>query len=134
MARSISAERRVRRARRHRRVTKKLRGTAERPRLVVFRSLRNVEGQLVDDDRGATLLGVSTLASDTEGAAEDVEGMGAKVAASYLAGRRLALGASGAEVHHRLVRRLERPRGGHGPGGPGRPGAGRSRGVVRGRG
>ena len=90
MARSISAERRVRRATRHRRVTKKMRGTAERPRLVVFRSLKNIEGQLVDDDRGATLLGVSTLAAEGEPAGEDVEGMSAKVAASYVAGRQLA--------------------------------------------
>ena len=90
MARSISAERRVRRATRHRRVTKKLRGTAERPRLVVFRSLRNIEGQLVDDDRGATLLGVSTLGSEGGAPSDELEGMSAKVAASYAAGRRLA--------------------------------------------
>ena len=58
MAKSKAGMRRVQRARRHRRVLKKVRGTAERPRLVVFRSLRNVEGQIVDDDRGVTLLGV----------------------------------------------------------------------------
>ena len=89
MARDKSAERRTRRAARHRRVLKKIRGTAERPRLVVFRSLKNIEGQLVDDDRGATLLGISTLtvdASDTQ----DVENMSGKVAASYVAGHRLA--------------------------------------------
>ena len=91
MARSISAERRVRRATRHRRVTKKMRGTAERPRLVVFRSLKNLEGQLVDDDRGATILGVSTLGgADSPAAGDEVEGMSSKVAASYIAGRRLA--------------------------------------------
>jgi large subunit ribosomal protein L18 len=88
MARSVSADRRVRRAARHRRVLKKVRGTAERPRLVVFRSLRNIEGQLVDDDRGATILGVSTLG--VEAGTPEVEGMDAKVAASYAAGRRLA--------------------------------------------
>ena len=53
--------RQLRRARRHRSIRKKIWGTAERPRLVVFRSLRNMEGQLVDDDAGQTLLGLSTL-------------------------------------------------------------------------
>lgn len=68
-----------------------MRGTAERPRLVVFRSLRNMEGQLVDDDRGTTILGVSTLATGNDtGEGEDTEGMSTKVAASYVAGRRLA--------------------------------------------
>lgn len=87
MALSKSAERRRRRATRHKRVLKKVRGTAERPRLVVFRSLKNMEGQLVDDDRGATLAGISTLAIDTTAEVEDLSG---KVAASYTAGKALA--------------------------------------------
>ena len=58
---NIRKSRRVQRERRHRRIRKKVWGTAERPRLVVFRSLRNIEGQLVDDDAGATILGLSTL-------------------------------------------------------------------------
>lgn len=53
-----------RRLRRHRRVRKKVSGTPERPRLVVYRSLNHMEGQVVDDLRGATLVGISTLASD----------------------------------------------------------------------
>jgi len=52
--------RRIQRAKRHRRIRKKIQGTAERPRLVVFRSLRNIEGQLVDDDSSRPLVGVST--------------------------------------------------------------------------
>ena len=51
-----------RRYRRHLRVRKRLAGTAERPRLVVFRSLKHIYAQLVDDDRGVTLLGVSDSA------------------------------------------------------------------------
>ena len=47
------------RHRRHLRVRSKVAGTAERPRLVVFRSLKHIYAQLVDDDRGVTLLGVS---------------------------------------------------------------------------
>jgi len=48
-----------RRARRHLRVRKKVRGTAARPRLVVFRSSKHIYAQLVDDDRGVTLVGGS---------------------------------------------------------------------------
>jgi large subunit ribosomal protein L18 len=44
------------RARRHRRVRKKIEGTPERPRLVVFRSNRGISAQLVDDRRGHTLV------------------------------------------------------------------------------
>jgi large subunit ribosomal protein L18 len=49
------------RARRHRRVRGKVAGTAERPRLVVFRSNRGIDAQLVDDASGRTLTGVSWL-------------------------------------------------------------------------
>ena len=50
------------RERRHRRVRGKVRGTADRPRLVVFRSNRGIEAQLVDDDSGQTLASASHLA------------------------------------------------------------------------
>src|SRR5690606_16291000 len=83
--------RRVSRARRHGRILQKVRGTAERPRLVVHRSLRNIEGQIVDDDRGLTLVGVSSRG--LEGAApegDDAEEMTPKVAESYAAGMALA--------------------------------------------
>ncbi|HEY6606176.1 MAG TPA: 50S ribosomal protein L18 [Gaiellaceae bacterium] len=64
------------RERRHRRVRGKLFGTAERPRLVVFRSNRGIEAQLVDDLEGKTLAAASWLqlrsfkGSKTEQAAE----------------------------------------------------------------
>lgn len=64
-----------------------MRGTADRPRLVVYRSLKHIEGQLVDDDRGATLVGISTLAIEPGAEVEDMTG---KVAASYTAGKALA--------------------------------------------
>src|SRR3982751_6927194 len=47
------------RLRRHRRVRGKIRGTAERPRLQVFRSNRGIFAQLVDDDAGRTLAAAS---------------------------------------------------------------------------
>ncbi|MDT8436096.1 MAG: 50S ribosomal protein L18 [Gemmatimonadota bacterium] len=87
MAGRKSAQRRQQRAKRHARVLKKVRGTAERPRLVVHRSLRHMEGQLVDDDRGVTLIGLSTRTIE---GSEAVEGRSAKVASAYVAGRTLA--------------------------------------------
>lgn len=91
MAKKSKAEvRRHARARRHGRVLKKVRGTTERPRLVVHRSLRNIEGQIVDDDRGLTLMGVSTLAAGDAADIEAAEEMTPKCAASYAAGMALA--------------------------------------------
>jgi large subunit ribosomal protein L18 len=49
------------RKRRHRRVRGKIMGTAERPRLVVFRSNRGIEAQLIDDLEGKTLAAASWL-------------------------------------------------------------------------
>ena len=49
------------RKRRHRRVRKKLSGTAERPRLCVFRSLNHAYAQVMDDNLGHTLVSASTL-------------------------------------------------------------------------
>jgi len=49
------------RARRHRRVRKRVSGTAERPRLVVYRSNRGIEAQLVDDLAARTLASASWL-------------------------------------------------------------------------
>ena len=50
------------RARRHRRIRGKVFGTAERPRLVVFRSNKGISAQLIDDDSGKTLASASHLA------------------------------------------------------------------------
>ena len=89
MAVDEAAQRRARRARQHARITRKIRGTRERPRLVVARSLRHMEGQLVDDDRGITLTGYSTRAGDLDDL-EAPEGLDGKVAESWKAGRKLA--------------------------------------------
>jgi large subunit ribosomal protein L18 len=87
---SKAGARRISRAKRHGRVLKKVRGTDQRPRLVVFRSLRNVEGQIVDDDRGVTLFGVTTLTAGDPAGIEATEEMSPRIAASYAAGMRLA--------------------------------------------
>ncbi len=49
------------RKRRHIRVRKKVFGTADRPRLNVFRSLSNIYAQIIDDEAGVTLVAASTL-------------------------------------------------------------------------
>jgi large subunit ribosomal protein L18 len=84
-----SAERRYRR---HLRVRGKVAGTAERPRLVVFRSLKHIYAQLVNDDLGVTLLGVSDT---SEGASVDGAG---KVARGKAAGKLLAEKAKAAGI------------------------------------
>lgn len=68
-----SSERQRRRVRRHRRVRKKVFGTAQRPRLVVSRSAKHMQGQLVDDIAGRVLAGVSTLSPELADRREDLD-------------------------------------------------------------
>lgn len=79
--------RQVRRLRRHRRVRSKVSGTQERPRLVVYRSLKNIEAQLVDDVQGVTLLGISTLSADVRSDDELSKSDRGKLAGKVLAER-----------------------------------------------
>ena len=55
------------RQRRHMRVRGKISGTAERPRLSVYRSNNNIYAQLIDDVKGVTLASASTLDSEVSG-------------------------------------------------------------------
>jgi large subunit ribosomal protein L18 len=75
------------RRRRHFRVRKKVSGTAERPRLVVFRSLKHVYAQLVDDNAQKTLMTVT-----------DNGLSGKKVEKSFEVGKKIAEQAKGAGV------------------------------------
>lgn len=55
------------RLKRHRRVRAKIAGTAERPRLNVFRSSKHIYAQIIDDVNGVTLAAASTMDKDFEG-------------------------------------------------------------------
>ena len=80
-------------ARRHFRVRRNVRGTAERPRLVVTRSSRHITAQIVDDLKGHTLVSASTLDSSVRGTEGDKSALAGKVGA-LLAERAKAAGVS----------------------------------------
>jgi large subunit ribosomal protein L18 len=87
----VASARRTGRARRHFRIRKNVGGTAERPRLVVTRSLRNITAQIVDDIKGHTLASASTLDATIRGTDGDKKALAAKVG-SLLAERAKAAG------------------------------------------
>jgi large subunit ribosomal protein L18 len=64
---SMAKKKQLGRDRRHRRVRKKVQGTAERPRLAVFRSSKHIVAQVIDDDAGVTLAAASTHEKDFDG-------------------------------------------------------------------
>ena len=83
------------RMKKHKRVRKTVFGTAERPRLAVFRSLNHIYAQVINDDLGATLAAASSLDSDfkaTGVASGNVEG--AKKVGELVAKRALEKGVS----------------------------------------
>ena len=88
-----AAKRAVGKARRHFRVRKNVRGTAERPRLVVTRSSRHISAQIVDDLKGHTLVSASTLDASLRGAEGDKSALAGKVGA-LLAERAKSAGVS----------------------------------------
>ena len=61
------------RAKRHQRVRGKISGTAERPRLCVFRSKSNIYAQVIDDVAGATLASASSVERGFEGNGGNIE-------------------------------------------------------------
>jgi large subunit ribosomal protein L18 len=71
---------------RHLRVRTKVRGTAVRPRLAVFRSLNHIYAQVVDDGAGRTLLSVDSRSADFRGKARS----GGNVAAAKIVGELVA--------------------------------------------
>ncbi len=98
------------RLRRHRRVRGKVRGTAERPRLVVFRSNRGIFAQLVDDGAGRTLAAASWTglpASFKGGKTEQAAEVGKRLAeAAKKAGIETAVFDRGGYLYHGRVKAL----------------------------
>lgn len=78
-------EKAAKRLRIKRRVRKKILGSAVKPRLSVFRSLKHIYAQLIDDQAGATLVSVSSLAEDVKKGQEK-----GKIPVSKLIGMELA--------------------------------------------
>ena len=78
------------RMKRHYRVRKNISGTAERPRLNVFRSLNHIYAQVIDDTKGVTLVAASSLDKGFEGYGGNVEG--AKAVGKAVAEKALAAG------------------------------------------
>ena len=85
---SRTSESRLKRERRHRRVRQKVVGSAERPRLCVYRSLRHVYAQVIDDLSGRTLVAASTLDKEFRGALDGVSKCAAARQVGQLVGRR----------------------------------------------
>ena len=89
-------DRQTARVRRHRRVRRRVNGTAARPRLCVHRSLRHISAQVIDDTLGTTLVAASTVEAEL---AERITGSRNSSAAAQVVGevvaiRALALGGS----------------------------------------
>jgi len=106
-------EKRLARLRRHQRVRRRVMGTAERPRLCVFRSSKHIESQLIDDTRGHTLVAASTYdPSVREQLGDKDKAAQAAVVGQVLAERAIAAGIKsvvfdrGGYVYHGRVKSL----------------------------
>ncbi len=87
---------RAARHRRHLRVRRRVHGTAQRPRLCVFRSASHIYGQIIDDDAGVTLASASDLGGSAAAVSDD-DGEG-KRAHARAVGRQLAEAAQAAGI------------------------------------
>lgn len=94
---------------RHLRVRQKIKGTSARPRLNVYRSLKHIYAQIIDDERGATLVQASSLKVDrTEKAKKDLSVLvGTQVAAAAKEkGIKQVVFDRGASLYHGRVKAL----------------------------
>jgi len=98
------------RLKRHRRVRKNISGTAQRPRLNVFRSLNHIYAQIIDDTKGVTLVAASSMDKDFAGNGGNIEGataVGKKIAEKALAaGIKTVVFDRGGYVYHGRVAAL----------------------------
>lgn len=106
-------DRKAARLRRHRRLRKRVSGTPERPRLAVFRSLKHIYAQIIDDVSGRTLVAASTLDPDLKGTLQSTGNIeAAKAVGQLIAKRALAKGIDkvvfdrGGHIYHGRVAAL----------------------------
>jgi large subunit ribosomal protein L18 len=106
-------KKRLARQRRHARVRKRVRGTPGCPRLCVFRSLKHIHAQIIDDTRGHTLTSASTLDADVlAGLSGRDKTAQAAVVGQVLANRAVAVGVNkvvfdrGGYLYHGRVKAL----------------------------
>jgi large subunit ribosomal protein L18 len=85
------------RLKRHKRIRKKISGTKERPRLSVFKSLKHIYAQIINDEEGVTLLSSCTLSPEIKEALHEVSAerseqiqYGGNITASKIVGEFLA--------------------------------------------
>ncbi len=101
---------RSQRIKRHNRVRGKISGTAERPRLCVFRSEKNIYAQIIDDVAGKTLVSASSVEKDFEGSGSNKEA--ARKVGKTIAERAVAKGIEdvvfdrGGYIYHGRVQEL----------------------------
>ena len=103
-------DKKTQRTRRHLRIRHKISGTAERPRLAVYRSNANISAQIIDDVAGVTLVSANTYEKDFEGIGSNKEA--ARKVGNTLAQRALEKGISavvfdrGGYIYHGRVSEL----------------------------
>lgn len=83
----IKKERHQRRLRIKEKIRRKISGTPERPRLSVYRSLKHIYAQVIDDSKGQTLLSASTLSPEVR---EQLTGVKGKTAMAKIVGQAVA--------------------------------------------
>jgi large subunit ribosomal protein L18 len=76
----------LKRIRRHDRIRKKITGTPERPRFVVYRGLKNISAQIIDDTKGVTLAAAASFDNNLRGKIK----YGGNMAAAKLVGEQIA--------------------------------------------
>ena len=100
------------RAKRISRIRKKICGTAEKPRLRVFKSNKHIYAQIIDDIAGRTIVAMSTVEKDFDKGDEKGKAGSAKVVGKMIAGKALAAGITqvvfdrGGYLYHGCVKSL----------------------------
>ena len=106
----LKADKNQTRQKRHLRVRNRVAGTAQRPRLNVFRSLAHIYAQVIDDDKGMTLAAASSLDKDFDGKGGNIAA--AKAVGAAIAKKALEKGISevvfdrGGYIYHGRVKAL----------------------------